>query len=137
MDLDQFIAQRRGRDFEYFVHDCVHFAAEWVVARTGEDPLAPIRSDVLQAASLLAAMRFVRACGGFLRAGEQLLGPSLPGLTAQRSDVVLMRSGRREGRVSGLAFGVCTGANLIGPGVFDLEFLPVTEAVAAWRLPVE
>lgn len=132
--LDAFIEARRDRPFEYFSHDCAHLAADWVLDRTGSDPLAPLRAGVLGSRNLLTALRFVRECGGFVQAGERLLGPSLPGLMAQRGDVVLMRSGRRPGRVSGFSFGVATGTHLTGPGRDGLEFLPATDAVAAWRL---
>ncbi len=132
--LDEFLSARRDRPFEYFAHDCVHLAADWVLEKTGSDPLAPLRADLLDAKNLLAALRYVRAAGGFIAAGERLLGPSLLGLMAQRGDVVLMRSGGRVGRVSGFSFGIATGTHLVGPGLRELEFVPVTDGVAAWRV---
>jgi len=132
--LDDFLSARRDRPFEYFAHDCVHLAADWVLEKTGSDPLAPLRADLLDAKNLLAALRYVRAAGGFVAAAERLLGPSLPGLMAQRGDVVLMRSGGRVGRVSGFSFGLATGTHLAGPGPNELVFVPVTEGVAAWRV---
>lgn len=135
-DLDAFINVRRAQRFEYFAADCATPAADWVLLRTGVDPLAPLRVDggPLARKSLLTALRHVRAHGGFEGTATALLGPSVPGLMARRGDVVLVKSGGRVGRVSGYAFGISTGAHLVAPGADRLMFLAVTEAVAAWRL---
>lgn len=134
--LDAFIAERRDRAFEYFVHDCAGLAADWVLRSTGADVLAPLRAPghALAGRRLLPALRWVRDAGGFAAAGDRLLGPPRPGLMAQRGDVVLVRSGGRVRRVSGYSFGVCTGAHVVAPGHRALVFLPITEAVAAWRI---
>lgn len=142
-DLDAFIDSRRTVPFAYFQHDCAHVAADWVREVTGVDALKPLRGDggPLQGARLLRALRFVRQAGAgapardcFVAAGEFLLGPSVPGLSARRGDVVLVRSGGRVGRVSGYSFGVCTGAHVVAPGTDRLEFLPLTSSEASWRL---
>lgn len=135
-ELDAFLHLRAGRAFTWWDADCTTLAAEWVVQRTGTDPLAPLRADggMLAARRLLPALREVRAQGGFAAVASELLGPALPGLMAQRGDVVLVRSGQRAGRVRGLAFGVCTGANIAAPGADGIAFLPVTYAEAAWRV---
>lgn len=135
-NLDAFIDSRRCRSFEYFEHDCAHIAADWVRERTGRDVLADLRADggPLQRKSLLAALRHVRAAGGFLPAATQRLGPFLPALMAQRGDIVLALSGGRIGIVSGYSFGICTGPNIVCPGNERLEFLPLASGVAAWRL---
>jgi len=135
-NLDAFIAARRGEAFEYFRHDCVHIAADWVLEKTGKDPLADLRaeSSPLGRKHLLASLRIVRRAGGFIQAATQRLGPFLPGLMAQRGDVVLALSGGKIGRVSGYSFGICTGAHIVCPGTDSLEFLPLTSGVAAWRV---
>lgn len=135
-DLDAFIAARRNESFEYFRHDCVHIAADWVLEKTGDDPLADLRGDdsPLGRKQLLGALRIVRSAGGFIQAATQRLGPFLPGLMAQRGDVVLALSGGKIGRVSGYSFGICTGAHVVCPGTDRLEFLPLTSGVAAWRV---
>ncbi|MET3465660.1 DUF6950 family protein [Variovorax atrisoli] len=135
-NLDDFIAARRDVPFEYFRHDCAHIAADWIIACTGKDPLADLRAAdaPLGRKSLLAAMRAVRAAGGFLSAANERLGPSLPGAMAQRGDVVLARSGGKVGRVSGYSFGICTGAHIAAPAVDRLAFLPISKGVATWRI---
>lgn len=134
--LDAFIHARRRRPFEYFGHDCAHLAAAWVRERTGADPLAPLYQigGALAPRRLITALRYVRAAGGFVAVGDRLLGPSVVGAMARRGDVVLVASGRRPGRVSGRAFGICTGTHVAAPGPHGLEFLSVTSAEAAWRL---
>ncbi len=142
-ELDDFVNARRAVPFEYFQHDCAHVAADWVKLRTGHDALAPLRGHgaPLDGAHLLRALRFVRQAGAgaparesFIAAGEFLLGPARPGLTARRGDVVLARSGGKVGRVSGYSYGICTGAHIVAPGTDRLEFLPITSAEAAWSL---
>ncbi|SIR06810.1 hypothetical protein [Pseudacidovorax sp. RU35E] len=135
-ELDAFIHLRAGRAFAWWDADCTILAAEWVLQRTGADPLAPLRAEggMLAGRRLLPALRKVRARGGFAVVASELLGPAMPGLMAQRGDVVLVRSGQRAGRVRGLAFGVCTGANIAAPGAHGIAFLPVTGAEAAWRV---
>lgn len=135
-NLDAFIDARRSRSFEYFEHDCVHIAADWVLEVTGRDVLADLRapSGALEKRSLLTALRAVRAAGGFLPAATQRLGPFLPALMAQRGDIVLALSGGPIRNVSGYSFGICTGPNIVCPGNERLEFLPLSSGVAAWRL---
>lgn len=135
-DLDSFIQARRSEQFEYFSHDCVHIAADWVIEKTGKDPLADLRaeSSALGRKSLLASLRIIRRAGGFIAAASQRLGPFLPGLMAQRGDVVLALSGGRIGRVSGYSFGICTGSHIVCPGNEQLEFLALDQGVAAWRV---
>lgn len=135
-NLDAYLAQRARTPFAYFEHDCARLAADWVLEKTGTDPLAPLRSagGPLAPKRLLTALRYVRAQGGFIQAGEALLGTSCLGLLARRGDVVLARSGGRIGRVSGYSFGVCTGSHIAAPGTDRIEFLPLSEGVAAWRV---
>ena len=135
-ELDAFIDARRDRDFAYFERDCATLAADWVQLRTGADPLAPLRLEggPLASRRLLTALRYVRTRGGLQAAAVELLGPALPGLMACRGDIVLVRSGGRVGLVSGYAFGICTGQNLVAPGQARLMFLGMTAGVAAWRV---
>ncbi|WP_422099086.1 DUF6950 family protein [Variovorax sp.] len=135
-NLDAFIAARRSMAFEYFSHDCAHIAADWVLECTGRDVLEDLRvaGGPLERRSLLAALRVVRAAGGFQQAAMQRLGPFLPALMAQRGDVVLALSGGKVGRVSGYSFGICTGSHIVCPSNECLVFLPLDQGVAAWRV---
>ncbi len=135
-ELDEFLQARLERPFAYFEADCARLAADWVLVRTGRDPLAPLRlaGGALEPRRLLPALRYVHAQGGFVAAATALLGDSVLGLMARRGDVVMVRSGRRVGRVSGYAFGVCTGQHVVVPGAHRLVFLGMTAGVAAWRI---
>jgi hypothetical protein len=136
IDLDTFIDARRHAGFAYFEHDCATIAADWVRERRGSDPLASLRAHggALAPRRLLTALRYVQAAGGFQAAATALLGSPLPGRMAQRGDVVLVRSGRRVGRVSGYSLGICTGSHVVAPGLERLAFLPISEGVVAWRI---
>jgi hypothetical protein len=133
-NLDAFIAARRALPFVYFEQDCAHIAADWVLEKTGTDPLAGLRVAADQPRSLLALMRRVRAAGGLAAMATERLGPSIPPLLAQRGDVVLILSGRPIGRVSGYTFGICTGGNIVVPDSDGLVFRPVSAGVHAWRV---
>lgn len=129
--LDTFIAAHHFTPFAWGRHDCCTFAADWVLVRTGRDPMAALRGLF----SPLAAMRALRRLGGFVAAADALLGNRLaaPAL-ARPGDVCLVSSGRRPGRASGHAFGVCLGSRIAAPGPSQLVLLPITSAEASWRV---
>lgn len=135
-NLDAFIDARRAAPFAYFEQDCAHIAADWVLAKTGSDPLADLRAPggAFEARNLLSALRLVRAAGGFAAMASERLGPAISPLMAQRGDVVLIESGRQIGRVRGFTFGVCTGPHIAVPDNDGLVFRPITAGVAAWRI---
>lgn len=128
--LDQFIASRRALPFAYLQHDCAHIAADWVLAKTGSDPMADLRPGVMPGHGLRAVARVLRSEGGIRASATCRLGAPLPGLMAQRGDVVLVPAGR-PGR---FALGISTGSHIVAPGLTGMVFLPVTEGVAAWRV---
>lgn len=130
-ELDAYIEECRRRPFVWMEHDCAHFAAGWVQCRTGRDPLADL---VGMPRSLRAHLRLIRQAGGFKAIGTERLGEPIPGLMAQRGDVVLIRSGRRVQSASGYAFGVCTGAHVAAPGAKGIAFLDANGWEAAWRI---
>jgi hypothetical protein len=133
-NLDAFIAARRALPFVYFEQDCAHIAADWVLAKTGTDPLADLRVPADAPRSLLALMRQVREAGGLAAMANERLGPAIAPLLAQRGDVVLVASGRPIGRVSGFTFGICTGPNIVVPDTDGLVFWPISAGVHAWRV---
>ena len=135
-NLDTFIDGRRAAPFAYFEQDCAHIAADWVLAKTGADPLADLRAPggAFETRNLLTALRVVRAAGGYAAMATERLGPQLPPLMAQRGDVMLVKSGRAIGVVRGFSFGICTGPHIVAPDNDGLVFLPITMGVAAWRV---
>lgn len=128
--LDDFIAAHRHTPFQWGANDCCTVAADWVLVKTGGDPMHDLRG----LDSALQAMRRLRALGGFRAAGAARLGSEIPRLTAAVGDVCLVHSGRRIGRASGYSFGVCTGRLIAAPALDGLAFTPITEAVAAWHV---
>lgn len=129
--LDAFISARRSTPFAWGVHDCATFAADWVLQRTGNDPLADLRGVGLQP---LARMRLLHRAGGYVKAASDRLGNAQPGAFARRGDVVLLRTGHRGHRMAHRAFGVCVGTHAVTTGMYGLVFMPVTEVEAAWRV---
>ncbi len=131
MGLDAFIDARRDVPFAWGSQDCATVAADWVLERTGRDPLADLRGTGTRP---LARMRPVQRAGGFVQAGTERLGPALHGAFARRGDVVLVRTGHRGQRCAHRAFGVCVGSHVAAPGLHGLVFLPLTDVEAAWRV---
>lgn len=127
--LDQFIADRMGTPFAWLAHDCIIFAADWVAAKTGHDPMADMRGK-----SFKQSLRQLQAEGGFKASADMRLGESVPPLYARVGDVVLVRSGSRQKATSGYSFGVCLGAHIASPGLRGLKFVPITLAEAAWHV---
>ena len=127
--LDAFIDARRGTPFAWGTHDCATLAADWVLQRTGADPLADLRGVGLQP---LARMRLLHREGGYVLAATDRLGLALPGAFARRGDVVLLRTGHRGQRMAHRAFGVCVGVHAVTTGTHGLVFMPITEVEAAW-----
>ncbi|MGL4574488.1 MAG: DUF6950 family protein [Burkholderiaceae bacterium] len=124
--LDDFIAANAGEAFAWASKNCCHFAAAWVAFATGRNPMAGIEAIT----SERQAMRVSARLGGLHKACAQRLGsPAIPGAMAQRGDIVLLR-----GPGLGL-IGICNGADAVALTHSGLGSVPMTEALAAWRLP--
>lgn len=121
--LDAYLAEHRGRAFDWAGHNCVSFAAGWVERATGTALELPAAQDVR------SALRLVREAGGLAAGAAGRLGEPVGGMFARVGDVVLVRlSPRRR------AFGVCIGATVAAPGMKELLMVPITQAEAAWRV---
>jgi hypothetical protein len=114
-----------GRSFAWGTNDCCTFAADWLVVLGKPDPMEGVRGTYQTAKE---AMRLYRA-GLLDRVTERLGEPMDNPLCAQRGDiaVVEMANGRE-------AAGVVAGEFVAVPGHNGLGFLPLTAAVAAWRV---
>lgn len=126
--LSDYLAQQCGR-FDWAERNCCHFAAGWVQARTGVDPMAGLPETLDEK----AARRLIKRLGGSLEAAwtKQLGQEPLPPLVAQVGDLVLLPA-NAEG---GFAVGVCTGAEvavLLSGGAIGL--MPLREGRACWRI---
>jgi hypothetical protein len=107
-------------------HDCALFACRVVEAMTGVDHGASFRGryDSERGAAVL-----IKDAGGLRQIATDAMGAEIPPLMARRGDVVLiLQDGERE------TLGVCIGAECAVPGIDGLMTLPITAAIAAWRV---
>jgi len=110
--------------FEWGVNDCCLFAADAVLAMTGEDLAKPLRGYT----SALAAKRLVDEAGGLRELVSQFLGEAVSPLMAAVGDVVLLENEGRD------LLGICNGTNVIGAGERGMAVLGMDLARAAWKV---
>lgn len=123
--LAGFVDSRRNMDFAYGSNDCALFAADAIREMTGSDPLADLRGRWTTARG---AARLLNKMGGLRAAATSLLGDEIAPAFAQRGDVVLLPNEGRE------CLGICTGLVAAAPGATGIVWLPMSAAVAAWRV---
>lgn len=124
--LNACIQAARARPFVWGEHDCCLFAADCVLAMTGEDLAAPWRGTYH---TEWGAARVLTEQGGLhaiiIRAlGYPLASPAL----ARRGDLVIVET---EGR---LALAVVSGAHAHAPGPRGLADVPMDRWLQAWRV---
>lgn len=131
--LTDYLAQSHGRPFDWAGRNCCHFAARWVAKVTGRDPMAalPVTENAYQAVRLVARL------GGMQQAWTQQMGaPAMPPAQARVGDVVLL-PGACGSLGTGYVLGICVGGTAVAATqAGDYIFLPMREAVAAWRVEV-
>lgn len=126
--LDAYIAAQAVQPFGWAKHNCCHFAAGWLRAATGRDPMAGLPVTY----SRTAARRLILQLGGTLadawtrRLRRAPIAPEL----AQVGDIVLVPLGEASEAV-----GICTGRHAALLTAEDgLAMLPMRLATRAWRL---
>lgn len=119
-----FVADRRAAPFAWGTNDCCLFAADAVLAMTGEDPAAALRGY----ATASEAARIVDAHEGLHRIASDALGPAVAPVMAAIGDVVLVVNEGRE------LLAVCNGGTAIAPGEQGLVVLGMNAAQAAWKV---
>jgi hypothetical protein len=121
--LAQQIAEARGKTFEWGVHDCVLWCADWIGKVTGIDPAAEWRgtySTEEEAQAILGSLGFAST--------SELASHHLeekPVSMASRGDLMLHPSG---------SLGICDGAFaffVTKEGLLRLEF---TKCLRAWKV---
>lgn len=118
-----------GRPFSWQDHNCCLFVGECIEACTGENPVAQWAntcSNAREAQRILS-----RVFGGSLLSGwTKLLGEPVPPAFAGRGDVVLIEIDGEQ------ACGVVdmTGERVAVLSLDEMAFLPLTAAVAAWKV---
>jgi hypothetical protein len=122
--LDALIASRMAAPFAWGAHDCCLFAADAVLAQTGEDPAAEFRvtyADAREALELLTEL-------GGLSAVAARAGDPIAALCAQVGDIGLVEHDGRE------LLAVCAGPVWLVPAEQGLAALPIDSATSAWRV---
>lgn len=119
-------AARRKR-FAWGRHDCCLFAADLILAMTGDDPAAHFRGCYDSAVSAHLALRRYGA-GSLLATLEARFGQSKPPARAMRGDLVYARDPG-----SGPSCGICLGrlAVFAGDGI---SFVPTNSVLYAWSI---
>jgi len=128
--LSAYAAAHGPREFDWQAANCCHFAARWVAAETGVDPMV----DLPAVASARAAQRLIRTLGGSLVAAwsRQLGREPISPLLAQTGDIVRVPIDDNKDE----AIGICSGRTAMivardgGVVHVGLQF-----ATHAWRLP--
>lgn len=122
--LFQHIKSRAKMPFAWGEHDCVMFAVGCAQAMTGVDLAESYRGYETQ----LQAARIIQDAGGFRELVTLNVGPEISPKLARRGDWVMISQG------DSLALAVCIGSDAIAPGKDKLVSVPMSEAIAAWRI---
>lgn len=120
--LANIIETRRKAGFLFGSNDCCTWAADVVLALTGDDPAAEYRGTYDDERG---ALQLIRDAGGMR--GLVNLPEKHPGL-AQRGDVVLAVVESRE------TFGIADVGGWWAPGVDGLVFRPMSDVFAAFEV---
>jgi len=127
--LHAIIQDAEKRQFTWGQWDCCQWAGLCIEACTGSNPVAEWAGRCTTAAG--AQRILARHFGGSLQTGwTQILGEPVPPLTAGRGDVCLVQLDDQP------ACGVVdlSGERVACLSLDGLEFVPLTAAVAAWRV---
>lgn len=122
--FDALVAQRMREPFAWGAHDCCLFAADAVLALTGQDHAAGLRGTYTDA---MGAVRVLQQLGG-LRAVAGRVGPRVAPLGARVGDVGLVAHADRE------LLAVCVGDVWLAPGPHGLGATPLGDAICAWSV---
>jgi hypothetical protein len=109
--------------FEWGTNDCCLFAANAVLAMTGDDYAKPYRG-YKTAKGALSRLKGIGVAG----VASQALGAPKAAVFAKRGDVVSFDSG------DAIALGVCIGAKIAAVGQDGLVMLPMSQAIQAWSV---
>lgn len=121
--LAAFLASRHDMPFAWGSNDCAIFAADCILALTGEDAAKAWRGYK----SALGARRRIQKAGGMSGFAAGL--EAVPILRANRGDIVLATCEGLE------MFGVLPGnGQYCAPGEFGLVHRPLSDVITAYRV---
>lgn len=121
--LQAFFAEKSALPFAWGSNDCAGFAGDAVEAMTGERVLPELRGLPVR-----PALRALKERGGLGRTVSGALGEPVPPAFAGVGDVVLIIEDKRE------ALGVCNGTSILAAGPRGVAVVPMTRAVACWKV---
>lgn len=122
----QFLLDVRDRPLKWGQHDCVIFAAECVLIRTGRNVL-----DVpIDWTTALEAARKIEELGGLRHAVSQRLGEPVGIVGAKIGDVALLEDPVTHRELLGVVHDQC----ILAPSEKRLAVLPTSMALCRWRV---
>lgn len=122
--LDKYLAS--APPFSWRAHHCGDFAARWVLARTGKDPLAGLHVSGLNNAAAVC-----RRYDGLSDAVASLTGArEIPHLSAQIGDIVMMQT---DSAIGG-ALGICAGREVAYTSPGGIAWASIMLGCKAWRI---
>lgn len=123
--LQNQITQHKATPFAWGSHDCFTFAADCVLAMTGEDKMAKRRGKYK---TELGANKMLKRIGGVEKAITGELGQPIEPAYAKRGDVVYFNS------PLGDTAGICMGSKIASPAPTGIAFTPMSKAIKAWSV---
>ena len=123
--LQNQISQFNEKPFAWGTHDCFTFAADCVLAMTGEDKMAKRRGKYK---TELGANKMLKRIGGVEKAITSELGEPIEPAYAKRGDVVYFNS------PLGDTAGICMGSKIASPTLAGVGFTPMSQAIKAWSV---
>jgi len=119
------IADAEGVPFGYGSQDCFRFACAAIEALTGVDHWAAYAGRYQTRADAYA---LIAEHGGLSEGMDWLCGPRVAASHARRGDIVCIDTPLGE------ALGVCLGVDAAVLGDVGLRYVPVADALCAWRI---
>lgn len=123
--FETILRERARVSFAWGANDCATFAADVVMALTGQDPAPP---GLRRHTTAKQAARALKRHGGLMGIATMALGQPVPVSQAQIGDVLLVSMGKRE------ALAICNGMVACGPAASGLVSVGMGAALYCWRL---
>ncbi len=124
-ELDALIESRRKMPHKWGSNDCCLFAADAVLAVTGEDKAAALRGTY---STQEEAQAIIAKYGDMTAFVSSFLGQTYGPLCGRQGDIVLFKVKDAE------AVGVCTGTHFVCPGDSELIVHQMSKAIKSWKV---
>jgi len=125
-DLDAYLREQEGKEFDWATFNCCHFAQGWAQRQEG------IEADLVpKAGSKTAVFRAIKEHGGMEEGiSDALRREPKPVAYARPGDVVLLK------RHGASMLGICVGrtAACLGEGKMGIIHVPIEDGHVAWTI---